>query len=119
MGMKLHIAADAIAKGLDSSLPHRTLGPDGMLAVPFTPKVQLQAPAVVAISEPEKAPEPVVVAEEEVSGSVSESQVVESPVVEEAAKEPEPVAMAPVVEAPKATPTKAAGKQAKGSKTVS
>jgi hypothetical protein len=117
MGMKLHIAADAIAKGLDPSVPHRTLGPDGMLAVPSIPEVQPQALAVVAISEPEKAPEPVTVAEE-VSGSNSEAQVIESPVSEEVAKEPEPVVMASV-ETPKATTTKAAGKQAKGSKTVS
>lgn len=115
MGMKLHIAADAISKGLDPSVPHRTLGYDGMLAVPFTPKVQPQAPAVVAISEPEKTPEPVIIAEEKASDSVSESQAVESSVAKETE---EPAAAPPVVETPKTVPTKAAGKQVKGSKNV-
>lgn len=115
MGMKLHIAADAISKGLDPSVPHRTLGFDGMLAVPFTPKVQPQAPAVAAISEPEKTPEPVIPAEEKAADSASESQAIESSVAKETE---EPAAVPPVVETPKAVPAKAAGKQAKSSKNV-
>lgn len=117
MGMKLHIAADTISKGLDPSVPHRTLGYDGMLAVPFTPKVQPQAPAVVAISEPEETPEPVIAiaAEEKAPDSVSESQAVESSVAKETE---EPGVAPPVVETPKTAPTKATGKQGKGSKNV-
>lgn len=101
MGMKLYIAADAIAKGLDPTVPHCTLGPDGMFAVPSvavakgldptvplhhpvsddmieTPKQQSQISAV--ISEPKTFSNPeTVVPGAEIPSSISETPAVVEP----------------------------------------
>jgi len=113
MSMKLHIAADVIAKGLDRTIPHSKLGPDGMLAVP---EVQGKASAVVAIFEADNKLELVTVEEVGLVSERTKTTMNSTTVVEEKAKEVEPEVTVPV-EASKTT--KAVGKQTKGLKNAS
>lgn len=139
--MKLYIAADAIAKGLDPTAPYCALGPDGMFAVPAiadsvtisqhpldsselseTPKTQPETPDVTSISELEKAPNPNIIVEVDDPGLVLEIAKTAEPSVDETAavvEAPIVVEVPTVVETPKVLPVKPSGRQPKAPKPVS